>query len=57
MGKALEYDLSSLTNSDIVIRFTISARNKFDTLRGISKRRTPNDDCVIFLTTRIGVTA
>ena len=41
--KALQYDWSSLTNSDISNQYIVTVRNKFNTLKETSERLTPND--------------
>ena len=52
-GEASQYDWSSLANNDISNQYTITVRNKFDSLQEISEWHTPNDKHKNFLTTQI----
>ena len=54
--KTTSYDLSSFTNRDINNKYTVSMRNKFDTLHETSETRTPNDEYENFVTAQMGVT-
>ena len=43
------FDWSLLTNRDIVNKYTVTVRNKFDTLQEISETHTPNDEYENFI--------
>ena len=55
--KASRYDWSLLINSDIRNQYTVTVRNKFDTIWEISKWYTPNDEYENFYTTHIETVA
>ena len=51
--KTTRYDWSSLINRDINNKYTTTVRNKFNTLREISERHTPNDKYGKIVTTHM----
>ena len=51
--KSLQYDWSSLTNSDSRNQYTVTVKNKFDTLQETSERHPLNDEYEKFITAYI----
>ena len=55
--KVSQYVWSSLTKSDIRNHYTVTLRNKFDTIQETSKRYTSNDEYKTFVTSHIEAVA
>ena len=51
------YNWSSLTIQNISNKYTVTVRNKFDTLQETSERATPNDEYENFVTTHMEAAA
>ena len=52
--KTTRYDRSSLTYRNISNRYTVTAKNKFDTFQEISERHTPNDEYKNLISAHMG---
>ena len=55
--KTTHYNWSSLTNKDISNKYTLTVRNKFDTLQEISEANTLNDEYENFVTSHMEAAA
>ena len=56
-AKTPRYDGSSLTNRDICHKYSVTVRNKIDTLQELSETHTPNDEYEKFVNAAIDAAA